>query len=214
MNNYKVLFYYSQEDEAFVTCVPELPGCMSDGKTIKEAAQNTKTVINEWLETAQELGREVPKPIPYNDYTNAKSVDVAKYILCKTGKIKAMALEKLTYYCKVWSLVWYGKSLVSDSPEAWRNGPVFPELFHQHKHLKFVSEHNIESTHELSDDEKRIVDMVLEAYQSFDGDELSDMTHNETPWNAARKGMPPDYSSNEIITDSMIAEYYSQCSLI
>lgn len=42
--------------------VPELMGCMADGQTYQEAVNNAELVIQEWIETAQELGREIPKP--------------------------------------------------------------------------------------------------------------------------------------------------------
>lgn len=54
--------YWSEEDEAFVVEVPELPGCMADGRDYEEAVRNALVVIREWIETARELGREIPKP--------------------------------------------------------------------------------------------------------------------------------------------------------
>ena len=51
-----------QIDEAFVAEVPELPGCMADGCTYEEALNNARVVIDEWIETALSLGREVPQP--------------------------------------------------------------------------------------------------------------------------------------------------------
>lgn len=54
--------YWSNDDQCFITEVPELAGCMADGKTQKEALDNTQTVIQEWIETAQELGRNIPEP--------------------------------------------------------------------------------------------------------------------------------------------------------
>jgi len=62
MNKYEVIIYWSDEDDCFVTEVPELAGCMSDGKTYQEALQNTEIVVQEWIETAKELGRDIPKP--------------------------------------------------------------------------------------------------------------------------------------------------------
>ncbi len=59
---YEVIIYWSQEDESFVTEVPELPGCMSDGATYQEAIANTEIIISEWIETATQIGREIPKP--------------------------------------------------------------------------------------------------------------------------------------------------------
>ena len=54
--------FWSDEDNAFVAEVPELPGCMADGKTHQEALANAEQVIDEWIETAKELGRAVPQP--------------------------------------------------------------------------------------------------------------------------------------------------------
>jgi predicted RNase H-like HicB family nuclease len=59
---YEFTIYWSDEDEAFIAEVPELPGCMADGATYQEAISNVETVIQEWIETAQELGRPVPEP--------------------------------------------------------------------------------------------------------------------------------------------------------
>ena len=59
---YELVLYWSEEDEAYVVEVPELPGCMADGKTYEEAIKNSLTVIKEWIETAREIGRDIPKP--------------------------------------------------------------------------------------------------------------------------------------------------------
>ena len=59
---YEVIIYWSDEDDAFVAEVPQLPGCMADGRTYKEALRIVERVAKEWIETARELGREVPDP--------------------------------------------------------------------------------------------------------------------------------------------------------
>jgi predicted RNase H-like HicB family nuclease len=59
---YEVIIYWTDEDEAFIAEVPEPPGCAADGTTYQEAISNVETVIQEWIETAQELGRSVPVP--------------------------------------------------------------------------------------------------------------------------------------------------------
>ena len=59
---YELIVYWSEEDSAFVVEVPELPGCMADGQTYEEAVKNAQVVIEEWIETARELGRDVPAP--------------------------------------------------------------------------------------------------------------------------------------------------------
>ena len=62
MYKYQIIMYWSNEDNCYVTEVPELPGCMSDGKTPIEAIQNTQEIIKLWIETALEDGEEVPEP--------------------------------------------------------------------------------------------------------------------------------------------------------
>jgi len=59
---YEVIIYWSDEDQAFIAEVPELPGCAADGATYQEALANVEVVIQEWIETANELGRLIPEP--------------------------------------------------------------------------------------------------------------------------------------------------------
>jgi predicted RNase H-like HicB family nuclease len=59
---YEVIIYWSDEDQAFIAEVPELPGCAADRATYQEAIANAEMVIREWVETALELGRTVPEP--------------------------------------------------------------------------------------------------------------------------------------------------------
>ena len=59
---YEIILYWSSDDEAFIAEVPELPGCMADGETYREAIEHVEVVMAEWIETAKELGRAFPKP--------------------------------------------------------------------------------------------------------------------------------------------------------
>ena len=62
MIRYEVIIYWSEEDQSFIAEVPELAGCMADGKTYQEALANVEIIINEWIETARGLGRPIPEP--------------------------------------------------------------------------------------------------------------------------------------------------------
>ena len=62
MPKYEIIIYWSEQDNAFIAEVPELPGCMADGKTYQDVIKNAEIVIDEWIETAKELGREIPQP--------------------------------------------------------------------------------------------------------------------------------------------------------
>ena len=59
---YEIIIFWSEEDGAFVVEVPELPGCMADGRTREEALAAAERAINDWIETAREIGRPIPQP--------------------------------------------------------------------------------------------------------------------------------------------------------
>jgi predicted RNase H-like HicB family nuclease len=59
---YEAIIYWSDDDEAFIAEMPELPGCAADGQTQQEALANLQLVAQEWIETARELGRAIPEP--------------------------------------------------------------------------------------------------------------------------------------------------------
>jgi predicted RNase H-like HicB family nuclease len=61
-SRYELVIYWSKEDARFVVEVPELPGCMADGATYRQALDNVQVVIEEWIETAQDMGRDLPEP--------------------------------------------------------------------------------------------------------------------------------------------------------
>ena len=62
MIRYEVIIYWSDEDQALIAEAPELSGCAADGQTYQEALGNLEVVIQEWIETAKELGRPIPQP--------------------------------------------------------------------------------------------------------------------------------------------------------
>ena len=62
MSKYEIIIYWSKDDNAFIAEVPELAGCMADGNTYSKALKNVEIIIEEWIETAKELNRPIPKP--------------------------------------------------------------------------------------------------------------------------------------------------------
>lgn len=61
--NYCILLKYSTEEKRYIVTVPDLPGCMADGRTPNEAYENAKIVMREWIETAKAAGRKIPEPV-------------------------------------------------------------------------------------------------------------------------------------------------------
>ena len=62
MYKYEVIVYWSNEDASYIAEVPELPGCMANGENYEDALRNIEIVISEWIDTAKELGRDIPQP--------------------------------------------------------------------------------------------------------------------------------------------------------
>jgi predicted RNase H-like HicB family nuclease len=59
---YEIIIFWSKEDQSYIAEVPELPGCMADGDTYQQALSNAEQIVQEWIETAKELGRSIPEP--------------------------------------------------------------------------------------------------------------------------------------------------------
>lgn len=57
---YEIIIYWSEEDQAYIAEVPELPGCAADGKTYKQALANVEVIIREWIETPRSLSAASP----------------------------------------------------------------------------------------------------------------------------------------------------------
>jgi predicted RNase H-like HicB family nuclease len=60
--HYSMIIQWDDRDDIFVVTVPELPGCMTHGKTYEEAVQQGKDAIESWLMVSRELGTPIPQP--------------------------------------------------------------------------------------------------------------------------------------------------------
>jgi len=61
-HKYEIIIYWSEQDNSYIAEVPELPGCMADGKTYAATLKNAEVVISEWIATAKSLNRPIPAP--------------------------------------------------------------------------------------------------------------------------------------------------------
>jgi excisionase family DNA binding protein len=98
-NEYQMLIYWSNEDQVYIIEVPELPGCIADGKTRQEALANAETIVQEWVETARDLGRTVPAPqgrlLTISEAAERLGLSVAmvrRY--CSDGKLPAQKIGR------------------------------------------------------------------------------------------------------------------------
>ncbi|MEM0978799.1 MAG: type II toxin-antitoxin system antitoxin SocA domain-containing protein [Cyanobacteria bacterium P01_H01_bin.58] len=140
-----------------------------------------------------------------------RAVDVARYILNKTGTMTAMKLQKLVYYSQAWSLVWDESPLFEEDIQAWANGPVVPVLYRYHRGQFKVDEDTFADgdVDALTPNQKDSVDKVLEALQHKSGQWLSELTHMESPWKDARGELKPTERCTNVISLAAMHEYYS-----
>jgi uncharacterized phage-associated protein len=146
-------------------------------------------------------------------YIMANVYDVAAYILEKQGETSTMKLQKLVYYSQAWSLVWDDKPLFEEPIQAWINGPVVPELYKTFQGEFSVKVCSKGDSKKLTDSEKETIDVVLGGYGNKNAQELSDLTHRETPWQDTRKGLSPSERGESVISLTSIQEYYASLPL-
>ena len=140
----------------------------------------------------------------------ASIFDVAKYVLNKPGEISTWKLQKLCYYSQAWHLAWTGHSIFPEDFQAWANGPVSPDLFHDHQGKFTVDEQDISKGNpdNLSDDEKDSIDVVLKDYGSMEPYDLRELSHKEDPWKNARGDLPEGAKCTNVISKDSMGEYY------
>lgn len=62
MYRYEIILHWSNEDQAIIAEVPELPGCMAHGDDCETALRNIKDAMRLWIDTAREIGDPIPQP--------------------------------------------------------------------------------------------------------------------------------------------------------
>ena len=136
--------------------------------------------------------------------------DVAKYILEKRGRMSTWKLQKLCYYSQAWHYTWTERPLFKEDFQAWRNGPVCPELFAAHKGKFMIDANELSQgdSSKLNADEIESVNTVLQEYGNLEPYYLSELTHIESPWIKARGNLPKDANSEEVIPLESMGAYY------
>ncbi len=118
-------------------------------------------------------------------------------------------LQKLVYYAQAWHLVWDDEPLFDQPIKAWANGPVVPELYREYRGRFMVDAPTKGDPERLTSSQRDTIDSVLGFYGDKTGHWLSELTHQERPWKAARRGLAPGERGNREIPPESMAEYYS-----
>lgn len=139
---------------------------------------------------------------------------IALYIISSGFDVTNLFLQKILYYVKAISELFVGKTIIPETCEAWKYGPVFPSVYDKYKEF---GKHEIETkvsfeyaSKLLTEEEIRIVNYVLYSFGIYNAWFLKDLTHAEEPWIAARGGLDEDDSSHNVMKDELISVYFDK----
>ena len=140
------------------------------------------------------------------------AIELAKYVIVKMAekgkKINHLKLQKLLYYVQAWHLVYTNEPLISENFEAWLHGPVVRKVWDYYKKYSVMFDdlpcEEVDNI-ELTEEQKEIIDDVLDEYGDKTGYYLECLTHVEQPWKEARQ-----QGENTPISLSTMIEYYSR----
>ncbi|MGN0509937.1 MAG: Panacea domain-containing protein [Lachnospiraceae bacterium] len=143
-----------------------------------------------------------------------KMLRVIAYVFEKLEEVTPLMLQKLLYFIQGIHSALYGKSIFAEDCRAWIHGPVYPEVYELFRDFKynpiddarFALLEGMEDT--LTDDEKRVIDLVVNTFGMYGGKVLEKITHNEDPWMEARKGYGDSIPSSELLPKERIMKYY------
>ena len=147
--------------------------------------------------------------------------DAADYIILRLvsggERVNLLKLQKLVYYAQAWNLAIREQPLFDAKFQAWVHGPVSRKLYDRFAESKSlyspVSETDLQagfSPDRISPADRAHIDAVMEVYAPFSGSQLEEMTHQELPWQSARRGFEPSQRCEIEMDESLMTTYYSQ----
>lgn len=147
-------------------------------------------------------------------YSDEREIEViSKYIIAIGKEITPLALQKILYYAQGFYKAFFGKFLFEDDCQAWVHGPVYVNIYEKYKEFKSGNilvdiDYDIEDI--IVDEKREILDVIIKYFGYYNGKALEKMSHYETPWINARKGLLPSENSNNIISKEDIKEYFEK----
>ena len=165
-------------------------------------------------ETAYRKSMNIAKELASLFTVSNEMLSTLSYIFEHTTDVTPLALQKMLYFIQGILLALFGKPLYREECQAWVHGPAYEPVYEMFKTFKynpiddprFVMFKN--RFQELADEEKKVIDLVIESFGIYSGKVLEQITHNETPWKEARKGYLADEPSSEVISKESIKAYF------
>lgn len=144
-----------------------------------------------------------------------KMLRVIACVFEKLEEVTPLMLQKLLYFIQGIYSALYGRPIFTEDCRAWVHGPVYPEVYDLFRDFKYNPIDDarfalLEGTADaLTDEEQRVIDLVVNTFGMYGGKVLERITHNETPWKEARKGYGDSIPSSELLPKEHIMKYYA-----
>ena len=149
-----------------------------------------------------------------------KMLRVISYVFEMLEEVTPLMLQKLLYFIQGVSYALNGKPMFSENCQAWVHGPVYPEVYEMFRDFKYNPIEDARfaifdgNKDELTEDERRVVDLVVNTFGEYGGKVLERITHSEKPWKNARKGYGENIPSNELLSMESIKSYFVEKNAI
>ena len=143
-----------------------------------------------------------------------KMLRVIAYVFERLEEVTPLMLQKLLYFIQGIYSALYGRPIFPEDCRAWVHGPVYPEVYDLFRGFKYNPIDDARfallegMADALTDEEKSVVDLVVNTFGMYGGKVLERITHNEAPWKEARKGYGDSIPSSELLPKERIMKYY------
>lgn len=145
-----------------------------------------------------------------------KMLRVISYVFEKLEEVTPLMLQKLLYFIQGIYSALYGRPMFAEDCEAWVHGPVYPEVYNLFRDFKYNPIEDARfavlygTAEKLTEEEKKVIDLVLDTFGVYGGKTLERITHSERPWREARKGYDDNIHSNAMLKKESISAYYGE----
>ena len=154
--------------------------------------------------------------VPANNVTSKITNNVGKYSIFDIANwfltkqpMTHKKLQKLCYYAQAWSYALYSERLIKADFEAWVHGPVSPVLYDRFKRFGYETITIIGTPKfPFSALDEALLEDVWTTYGEYTGNALAALSHNELPWQAARKGYGDHERCSVLISPEIMEKYY------
>ena len=131
-------------------------------------------------------------------------------------EVTPLMLQKLLYFIQGIYSALCGRPMFAEDCEAWVHGPVYPEVYNLFRDFKYNPIEDARfavlygTAEKLTEEEKKVIDLVLDTFGVYGGKTLERITHSERPWREARKGYDDNIHSNAMLKKESISAYYGE----